>query len=59
MRRSRDVDNNEEEENLALTFKRGGRGRRGTAFRGGLTSGKPKKDLSHVQCCVWRDLTLC
>jgi hypothetical protein len=55
IRRSRDVDDNEEE-NLALTSKRGGRGRRGTTFRGGFTSGKPKKDLSHVQCYVCGEL---
>jgi hypothetical protein len=56
IRRSRDVDDNEEEENLALTSKRGGRGRRGTTFRGGFTSGKPKKDLSHIQCYVCGEL---
>jgi hypothetical protein len=52
IRRSRDVDDNEKEENLALSSKRGGRVRRGTAFRGGFIGGKPKKDLSHVQCYV-------
>jgi hypothetical protein len=55
IKRSIDVDDNEEE-NLALTSKRGGRGRRGTTFRGGFTSGKPKKDLSHVQCYVCEEL---
>jgi hypothetical protein len=46
------VNEEEEEENLALTSKRGGRGRRGTTFRGGSTNERPKKDLSHVQCYV-------
>ena len=50
------MDDNEEEENFALMSKRGGRGRRGTTFRGGFTSGKPKKDLLHVQCYVCGEL---
>jgi hypothetical protein len=52
IRRGRNVDEDEEEENLALTSKKEARGRRGTTFRGGPTSGRPKKDLSHVQCYV-------
>jgi hypothetical protein len=52
IRRGRNVNEEEEEENLALTSKRGGRGRRGTTFRGGSTNERPKKDLSHVQCYV-------
>jgi hypothetical protein len=52
IRRGKDVDEDEEEENLALTSKRGARGRRGPTSRGGATSGRPKKDLSHVQCYV-------
>jgi hypothetical protein len=50
IRRGRDVDEDEEEENLALTSKKGTRGKRGTTLRGGAISGRPKKDLSHVQC---------
>jgi hypothetical protein len=52
IRRGRDVDEDEEEENLALTSKRGARGKRGPVSRGGTTSGIPKKDFSHVQCYV-------
>jgi hypothetical protein len=52
IRRGKDVDEDEEEENLAFTSKRGARGRRGPSSRGGATSGRPKKDLSHVQCYV-------
>jgi hypothetical protein len=52
IRRGRNMNEEEEEENLALTSKRGGRGRRGTSFRGGSTNERPKKDLSHVQCYV-------
>jgi hypothetical protein len=52
IRRGRDVDEDEEEENLALTSKRGARGRKGLASRGGATSSRPKKDVSHVQCYV-------
>jgi hypothetical protein len=46
------VDEDEEEENLTLTSKKGARGKKGPASRGGATSGRPKKDLSHIQCYV-------
>jgi hypothetical protein len=52
IRRGRNVDEDEEEENLALTSKRGAKGRKGPTSRGGATIGRPKKDLSHVHCYV-------
>jgi len=46
------VNEEEEEENISLTSKKGCRGIRGTNFREGSTNERPKKDLSHVQCYV-------
>jgi hypothetical protein len=60
IRRSRDVDDNEEEENLALTSKRGGRGRRGTTFRGDSQVENQRKicHMSNVMCVESLDTLL-
>jgi hypothetical protein len=53
IRRGKDVDEDEDEENLALTSKKGTKGKKASVPRGGATGGsKPKKDLSHIKCYV-------
>ena len=44
----------EDEENLALTSKKGMKGKKTIVSGGDATNrGKPKKDLSQIKCCVW------
>jgi hypothetical protein len=55
--RGKDMDEDEDEENLALTSKKGTKGKKASVPRGGATgSSKPKKDLSHIKCYVCGEL---
>jgi hypothetical protein len=57
IRRGKDVDEDEDEENLSLTSKKGTKGKKASVPRGGATgSSKPKKDLSHIKCYVCGEL---